>query len=523
MDEASNGIPAELSAVAPLSPPGETINVASSESPVMPTVIRNARVFGYSDLVTITCDATNGRIASIVAEPAADTRDITSTSPAPSEQSKPFASQVRVTNQGNSENGRIDAKGSLVLPGLVHGHVHLDKPYLLDRCSIEEGTFAEAMRQTQAAKTAFTHEDLIRRGRQLLQASISHGVTTMRAHIEVDPGVDLLCLDVGLQLRAEFSNSCDIRLVVFAQDSIFTGVYGGLDAPYADHMRSLLETALERGHGAVKAVGSAPYVEKGGKAYEMANINYVLDLAEKFGVDADFHLDFDLSRDSRLMDLIEEVRKRPAFHSRGPRPARRHSQYPLRVTIGHCRSLSRIDPVHIYQNLTTLAQGLEIYIVGMPNSDMYMKHANEPALYRDTVRSLLNALELESQSSSYLQGRISLSINNVGNLFTPQGDGDPLALLPLCVAVYQDATEKALVSLLRMVTVQAASAAGLRPQEHAADLALRPGEPADLVILDGCTDWRTAALAPPFARVTLKSGKVVGKRKVETWIEGDSG
>ncbi|KZO95947.1 Metallo-dependent hydrolase [Calocera viscosa TUFC12733] len=378
------------------------------------------------------------------------------------------------------------------------------------------------MRKTQEAKAGFQEGDLLARGRQLIRASISHGVTTMRAHVEVDPAVDLQCVEVGMQLKAEFIDSCDIRLVVFVQDSIFSGPYGDIDEPYTAQMQGLLKEALDSGRGPVSAVGSAPYVEKGGKEFEMANIAYILDLAEMYGIDADFHLDFDISRESRLMDLIEEVRKRPAFHTHSSRPSRRNSVYPLRVTLGHCRTLSRIDPANIYKNLTTMAQGLEIYIVGLPNSDMYMHHANEPALYRDRVRSVLNALELERQSSTYLQGRISLSINNVGNLFTPQGDGDPLALLPLCVAVYQDATANSLASLLRMVTVQAASAAGLRPLEHADDLSIRPGEPADLVILDGCSDWRTAALAPPFARVTLKGGKVVATRKAETWIDGDS-
>ncbi|KZT55016.1 Metallo-dependent hydrolase [Calocera cornea HHB12733] len=448
---------------------------------------------------------------------------MTPTSPALSTPSSPFPSTVQFSKQGTVDNSVIDAKGSLVLPGLVHSHVHLDKPYLLGRCSIQEGTFAEAMKKTQDAKAEFEEDDLLSRGRQLIRASISHGVTTMRAHVEVDPTVDLLCVDVGMQLKAEFHDSCAIRLVVFAQDSIFSGPFGDGDPQYRGQMQTLLKTALDNGRGgAVAAIGSAPYVEKGGKPFEMANINYILNLAEEYGIDADFHLDFDISRDSRLMDLIAEVRKRPAFHSRRSIPARRDSVYPLRVTVGHCRSLSRIDPANIYKNVTALAQGLEIYIVGLPNSDMYMHHANEPALYRDRVRSLLNALELERQSSTYLQGRVSLSVNNVGNLFTPQGDGDPLALLPLCVAVYQDATETALASLLRMVTIQAASAAGLRPPEHAADLSFQAGEPADLVILDGCTDWRMAALSPPFSRVTIRRGKVVAKRKVQAWIEGDS-
>lgn len=33
----------------------------------------------------------------------------------------------------------IEAGGSILLPGLVHPHVHLDKAYLLDECQIVDG------------------------------------------------------------------------------------------------------------------------------------------------------------------------------------------------------------------------------------------------------------------------------------------------------------------------------------------------------------------------------------------------
>ncbi|EJT99956.1 Metallo-dependent hydrolase [Dacryopinax primogenitus] len=382
--------------------------------------------------------------------------------------------------------------------------------------------FHEAVYKTQEAKKAFDEDDLLERGRQLIRASISHGVTTMRAHVEVDPVVKFKCLNVGIRLKAEFSDTCDIRLVVFAQDPIFSKPLGHMDQKWTEHMMTLLEEAIDRGDGAVAAIGSAPYVEMGGKSHELANATYILDLAVKHGLDADFHLDFDLSRESRFMNLLDEVRKRPQFHCRDPPALRRNFVSPLRVTLGHCRTLSRIDPIRIGSSISVAAEGLEVYIVGLPNSDMYMKHDREPSVYRESYRTVLNPLNLEAQSS-FLRGRISLSVNNVGNLFTPQGDGDPLALLPMCVGVFQNAKENSLASLIRMVTVFAASAAGLRPREHAADLMLQPGEPADLVILDGCTDWRMAALSPPFARVTLKGGRVVGKRKVETWVEGQSG
>ena len=61
--------------------------------------------------------------------------------------------------------GQLYAEGRLALPGLVDGHVHLDKCYLLDRCQAVTGDFNEAMTQTLHAKKNFTRDDIFRRKR----------------------------------------------------------------------------------------------------------------------------------------------------------------------------------------------------------------------------------------------------------------------------------------------------------------------------------------------------------------------
>ena len=46
----------------------------------------------------------------------------------------------------------VDAEGCLLVPGLVETHFHLDKTCIMDRCTPSEGTVAEAVRLTSAAK-----------------------------------------------------------------------------------------------------------------------------------------------------------------------------------------------------------------------------------------------------------------------------------------------------------------------------------------------------------------------------------
>ena len=86
----------------------------------------------------------------------------------------------------NADAASIDAEGMLVVPGLIETHIHLDKTCILDRCRIEEGTVAEAVRETAAAKRNFTADDVYARGSKAIARCISHG--TMRSN---SPGSNL--------------------------------------------------------------------------------------------------------------------------------------------------------------------------------------------------------------------------------------------------------------------------------------------------------------------------------------------
>ena len=79
--------------------------------------------------------------------------------------------------------------------------------------------FPEALRVTSLVKSSFsTHspdageEDLYARGDRLIRESVEAGVTTMRAHVEVDETVHYACLDAGLRLRKLFRDICHIQI-----------------------------------------------------------------------------------------------------------------------------------------------------------------------------------------------------------------------------------------------------------------------------------------------------------------------
>src|SRR3974390_3112288 len=112
----------------------------------------------------------------------------------------------------------VDAGGCLVVPGMIETHIHLDKTCILDRCRIEEGTVAEAVRETAAAKRGFTVDDVYARGNQTLERCIKQGTMRMRTHVELDPGIGMTGFEAVEQLARDYAWAIDVELCVFPRE-----------------------------------------------------------------------------------------------------------------------------------------------------------------------------------------------------------------------------------------------------------------------------------------------------------------
>ena len=70
------------------------------------------------------------------------------------------------------ETEAIDMAGRLAISGFVESHIHLDKACILERCTSDEGTLDEAIREVSRAKAGFTIEDIQARARRTLEKAI---------------------------------------------------------------------------------------------------------------------------------------------------------------------------------------------------------------------------------------------------------------------------------------------------------------------------------------------------------------
>jgi cytosine/adenosine deaminase-related metal-dependent hydrolase len=297
----------------------------------------------------------------------------------------------------------LDGGNRLIAPSLCHAHIHLDKCFLLQDpkfsdLQIESGDFKEAMEMTGEAKSRFEEDDLLRRGARLIEESIQHGVTAMRAFVEVDGVVQMKCLDAGLKLKETFKDRCEVQICAFAQLPLFSGQDGG------EEVRKLITNSAS--FEKVDVLGSTPYVEDD-EQKSKDNVKWITQLALKHQKHMDLHLDYFLEEDKKplvwdTLDIIKELGWDKKGGSR-------------QITLGHCTRLTRFrtdEWTHLRQEVGSLP----ISFVGLPTSDLFMMRTPE------NVRGTLPVIELINEYGF----NAAIAVNNVGNAFTPYGNCDPL-------------------------------------------------------------------------------------------------
>ncbi|EGP91083.1 uncharacterized protein MYCGRDRAFT_89091 [Zymoseptoria tritici IPO323] len=370
------------------------------------------------------------------------------------------------------KDNSVDGKGALLAPSLCHPHIHLDKAFLLSHpryahLQVEKGDFQEAMDLTGKAKSQFEHEDLLERGQRLIDESVAAGVTHMRAFIELDAGVGNKCLSAGIELRqkAKQSGSCQVQLCAFAQLPLFSSSPGDEDGSV---IRDLMREAARNGH--VDAIGSTPYVEQD-RARMKRNVDWMVDLSMEFDLHLDFHLDYNLDPENE--PLVWHVINSLQYKSWRAQTSEKT------VVLGHCTRLALFDDREWRRLADAIGEAeLPISFVGLPTSDLFMMRAGKRPEIRGTldIPRMINEYDLNA----------CISINNIGNAFTPFGSCDPLALACQGVGVYQAGTKKDAELLFECVSTRARAAIGLgRTIAHDTRLDVRKGDQANFILFDG--------------------------------------
>ncbi|WP_174800921.1 amidohydrolase family protein [Martelella limonii] len=345
----------------------------------------------------------------------------------------------------------FDAGGRLATPGLTETHIHLDKAGIIGRCALCEGTLSEAVRETAKAKAAFTEEDVYARAAKVVEQAIAHGTTVMRTFVEIDPRAGFRSFEAIKAIRRDYADAIEIIICAFAQEGL-------TNDPGTEEM---LAEALAKG---ADQVGGCPYTDHD----PAAHVRKIFDLAERFGVNVDFHVDFDLKPEgSNLGVIIAETKKRG---------------YQGRVSVGHVTKLSALAPEACAAALTELAEN-GIALTVLPATDLYL---NGREFNHLVPRGVTPGHRLIAAG-----GVATLSTNNVLNPFTPFGDASLMRIANLYANIAQIGTAGELQTVYDMISGQAERLLGREPSQIAA------GAPGTLVLLDAETPAQAVATIAP--------------------------
>ncbi|KAI9370198.1 hypothetical protein BJX61DRAFT_106772 [Aspergillus egyptiacus] len=412
-----------------------------------------------------------------------------------------------ITSIAPSSTSHPSAQSPLILPPLTHPHIHLDKAFIHNTPSYSHllpttGTFREALTSTTQAKAQFNHADLLQRGEWLLAESVASGVTAMRAFVEVDHTVGHTSLDVGLTLKREWREACEIQLAVFAQDPVFSTDYG-------NENRRLIEDAIAA-HGPEECavLGTTPYVEDSIEAAKR-NIEWAVGLALRMDRHLDFHLDYNLiPLNENSEPLIWHVLRTLCRSGWTKHTTNK------RVMLDHCTRLSLFSPEDWVRLAAEIHQhDLPISFVGLPTSDLYMASTAPSGPAPGTKSNPRGTLHVPDIIRMHGLDAV-MSVNNVGNAFTPWGSADPLSLACLGVGVYQAGTVGDAELLFECVSMRARNAIGLASPGSNSSVCLKCGDCADFLILFDVDD--TGCLGEGFSRPRKSVAEVIWDPPVRT-------
>ena len=349
----------------------------------------------------------------------------------------------------------VDLGGTLVLPPLVDGHIHLDKtllglPWVPNQSAGNTvSDRIEAERRVRAARTVPEFET----GSNLVRQVVASGTLHMRTHVDIDNQLGLRNLHEVLKIREHFRDLVTIEIVAFPQSGI-------LRSPGT---AELLDEAIAQG---ADLVGGLDPVGIDGDLD--AHLDAIFAIASRRGVGVDIHLHD--GGDAGLAQILAIASRTEAAGLQG------------KVAVSHAFALGSVSTDSVTRAADILARaGVAIMSHGPGGATI-------PPL------KLLREHGVEVFGGS----------DNIRDAWSPFGNGDMLerAMLIGYRANFRHDEELALA--FDMVTAAGARVLGLT------DYGLQVGGPADFVTVKATTLAEAVATRKRRSLV-VKSGRIIAK------------
>ncbi len=361
----------------------------------------------------------------------------------------------------------LDAGGFLVSPPFVDSHFHMDSTLSYGQPRVNKsGTLLEGIALWGELKPHLTLESIQQRAEKLCHWAIARGTLVIRSHVDISDD-RLLAVQALLEVRKKFAPWLDLQLVAFPQDGYLR---------YANN-RSNLKRALAMG---VDVIGGIPHFERT-MVDGASSIAELCTLAAEHGLMVDMHCDESDDPWSRHIETLTFETRRLGLQGR--------------VTGSHLASMHSMDNYYV-SKLMPLMLEADIQVVANPliNITLQGRHDSYPKR-----RGMTRVKEL-------LQAGINVSFGHdcVMDPWYSLGSHDMLEVAHMGLHVGQMTGTDEMAAMFDAVTTNGARTLGLK------DYGLKPGNPADLVILQAKTVQDALRLRP--ARLfVIRHGQVISR------------
>jgi cytosine deaminase len=353
----------------------------------------------------------------------------------------------RVAGLDKAQGGRPE---HIALPAFADLHLHADRAYA--RGPRPATSLADAIEEVQRIRASATHEDIVDRAHRLFERSLSHGTLRVRTHVDVDSVVGERPMRAVAEARADFEHRLEVSIVAFATAKL---------DPASPEAPARLSAAVRAGADMVGTV--IPFHPD-----PKASIDALLDHAGSLGVPADIHIDETVDPEVIWVDYLAG-----RCLERGVVAA---------VSVGHCCSLSSVPRDVAISAIERLAAA-QITVIVLPATNLYLQDRGSGTPRRrglTLVRELIDA-----------GVPVRFASDNVGDVFYPYGDADPLEAAFLgSIAAHVDDEDALLAGVC----------------DGRSRIAV--GDPADLVVVPASSVAEALARRPA-GRTVIKGGRIV--------------
>ncbi|GHO81567.1 cytosine deaminase [Ktedonobacter sp. SOSP1-85] len=362
----------------------------------------------------------------------------------------------------------IEAEGRLVSEPFIDAHVHLDAVLTVGQPRYNaSGTLLEGIQIWGERKGSLTVEDVKRRALEEIRWEVAQGTLYIRSHVDVcDP--NLTALRALLEVREEVRDICELQLVAFPQDGIFSFPEGP----------QLMRRAMELG---CDIVGGIPHHEWT-RDMGVEDVHYVFELAKEFNRDIDCHCDETDDPHSRFTEVMAADTMKQNWHGR--------------VTTSHCTAMHSYDNAYAFK-LMGLLKRAQMHVIANPFDNVVLQGRFDTYPKR---RGITRVKELLANGVN-----VALGHDSIMDPWFPLGRGDMLAAAQLALFLCHMSGYEEINDVLDLITSNGAKA--LRIEDR---YGIEEGKPADFLLLDAPSAFEALRLLPPCLYV-FKGGREVAR------------